>query len=134
MNTCTKSYTIAKQIKLLSASIFMLGASVAYADPATIIDGFFCQTLFPGVGPVTTVTEGHKVITDKGITVLTCHFDHPYDLDYAIGEQGFPCWISTPSGLIVTTDSQNIAAPGGRAALVCKVNGADVMELSSVER
>ena len=131
MNTCTGSSAFPKQIKLLFASAFVFGASVVYADPATVIDGISCQTFFPGAGVVFTPTEGHKVITDKGVTVLTCHFDHTFDLEYAIGEQGFPCFISTPSGLIVTTDSQNIAAPGGSATLVCKVNGADVNGVES---
>ena len=131
MNTCAKSSFFVKQVKLICASILMLGASAVYAEPAAeaaaVIDDFLCNTrISDGNGGYlyfSTTEESHKVITDKGVRILTCHFDHTYELPNAIGAQGFLCGISSDSGLMVTSNSKLIVAPGGRATLLCKING-----------
>jgi hypothetical protein len=127
MKTCAKSSFFVKQVKLICASILMLGASAVYAEPAAVIDDFFCQTeLSDGNGGslyFSTTNESHKVITDKGVRILTCHFDHTYVLTDAIGAQGFLCGISSDSGLKLTSNSKLLVAPGGRATLLCKING-----------
>lgn len=133
MKTCTKSFVIVKQIRLLCVSILMLGASVVYADPAAIIDDFGCGTFVldengDTLGWVSTDTESHKVITGSGVAILTCHFDHAFDLPYATGSQGFLCGISTSSGVVVTSDTKNLATPGGRVTLVCKFNGGQLLD------
>ena len=134
MNTRTKSFAIVNQVKLLCASILILGASAAYSNPAAVIDEFKCSSFFPdGNGGldysflISTTTEAHKVITDKGVNILSCHFDHEEDLPYARGAQGFVCGIRNGEGfLLLTTDSKMLAAPGGRATLVCKINGDEI--------
>ena len=133
MNTRTKSFAIVNQVKLLCASILILGASAAYSNPAAVIDEFNCVSFFPdGNGGldytflISTTTEAHKVITDKGVNILSCHFDHEEDLPYAIGAQGFLCGIKVGEVLLVTSDSKMLAAPGGRATLVCKINGDEI--------
>ena len=123
MKTRTTTFAITKQVRLFCASILLLGASAVCADPAAVIDDFGCGAWIPDydgshLGWVTT-TESHKVITDKGVRILTCHFDHEFDLAYATGDQGFLCGISG----IPTSKSKMIATPGGKATLVCKING-----------
>lgn len=133
MKTCTKPFAIVKQVRCLCASILILGASAVYANPATVIDEFTCGAYFPNeTGGLTdivlyTTTQRHKVITDKGVNVLSCHFDHDEELTFAIGAQGFLCGITDGSGImLVTRNSMMLAAPGGRATLVCKINGDEI--------
>lgn len=109
-------------IKLLGASVLMLVASAAFADPAAVINDFDCGGFVPdetgaSLGPVST-TQTHSVVTGSGVTSLTCHFDHEFDLPQAYGAQGFVCGTF----LGVTTDSMMLAAPGGKAVLVCKIH------------
>jgi hypothetical protein len=124
MRKCTKSFVIVKQVKLICASILLLGASFAFADPAAVIDDFSCSYRISdengGWIYFSTTDQSHKVITDSGVRILTCHFDHDLDLPYAIGYQGFVCGISGK----LTSDSKFLATPGGQATLVCKFNPA----------
>ena len=110
-------------IKFLSVPVLLLAASTAFAEPATVINDFGCGGFVPDVDGVTedfiSTTETHSVVTDKGVTILTCHFDHDIDLPMAYGATGFLC--GTFLGL--TDDSKMLATPGGKAIMVCKING-----------
>ena len=102
-------------------SVFALCSTMAMADPAAVFDEFQCEGFIPDIdgnslGPVFT-TDSHKVITDKGVAKLSCHFDHDIELPYATGAQGFVCGISG----ILTTDTMMLATPGGQATLVCQI-------------
>ena len=111
-----------KSIKLLGASVLMLAASTAFADPATVITGEFCIGAMPDETGVLTqiwlyTEKSHSVETGNGITKLTCHFDDAVDIPMAYGAQGFLCGV--PGGK-VTNDTMMLATPGGQATLVCK--------------
>jgi hypothetical protein len=99
------------------------------AEPAVVVDDFGCGGFVPnpdtedGFPPLAflSTTESHAVLTKSGVNILTCHFDHLVDLPYATGARGFLC--GTVFG--VTDDTKMIATPGGKATLVCKINGQD---------
>jgi len=110
-------------IKLLSVPVLMLVASAAFADPAAVADDFGCVGFVPdgaggSLGGLVT-TESHSVVTGKGVTSVTCHFDHDVPLEQAYGAKGFLC--GTYAG--VTSNTKMLATPGGRAVLICKING-----------
>ena len=110
-----------KSINLLGASILMLAASTAFADPAAVITDFGCFGFVPdesggNMGSLHT-TKSHSVETGNGIVKMTCQFDHDFDLPQANGAQGFVCGM--PGG-VATNDTMMLAAPGGQATLVCK--------------
>jgi len=110
-------------IKLLNVPVLMLVASAAFADPAAVADDFGCVGFVPdgaggSLGGLDT-NETHSVVTNNGVTSVTCHFDHDVDLPQAYGSQGFLC--GTFAG--VTDDTKMLATPGGKAILVCKING-----------
>ena len=112
-----------KLIKLFCVSTLMLFASAAFADPAAVFDDFGCSGFVPdgaggSLGGLFSV-ETHAVVTDKGVTILTCHFDHDILLEQANGARGFLCGTH----LGITEDTKMLATPGGRALLVCKING-----------
>lgn len=99
------------------------------AEPAMVIDDFGCggfvpngdtENGFPALGFVST-TESHAVKSSSGNQILTCHFNHNVALEKATAGRGFLC--GTAFG--ITDDTQMIATPGGKATLVCKVNGSD---------
>ena len=125
MKKVTKSFVIVKQVKLICASILLLGASVAFADSAAVIDDFLCDIRVydenGGYITFSTTDQSHKVITDSGVRILTCHFDHDLDLPYAIGDQEFLCGIKVDEVVELTSDSKFLATPGGQATLVCKI-------------
>jgi hypothetical protein len=109
--------------KLLSVPVLMLVASAAFADPAAVADDFGCFGFVPdgaggSLGGLYT-TETHSVVTHKGVTSVTCRFDHNFDLPQAYGTNGFVC--GTFAG--VTNDTMMLATPGGKAILKCKING-----------
>ena len=115
---------------LIPVAILIFGtlASTAHAERAVVIDDFGCsgfipngdsETGLPALGGVFTDTESHVVKTKSGVNILTCHFDHEIELAHATAGRGFLC--STVFG--VTDDTKMIATPGGRATLVCKING-----------
>ena len=100
---------------------------MAVADPAAVYDEFECTGFIPDsdgsfLGYVYT-TNSHKVFTDNGVTKVSCHFDHNFELPYATGAQGFACGIINPeTGLAdMATDSKMLATPGGKATLNCQV-------------
>ena len=120
-------------VAVIAASLFFTGAlgSRAYAQdgPAVVINDFGCSgfvpngstpTGFPDLAWLFT-TESHAVRSASGNQILTCHFDHQVDLDKATQGEGFLC--STAFGLTVNTHM--VATPGGKATLICKVNGSD---------
>ena len=117
-----------KSINLLGASVLMLAASTAIADPAAVITEFGCNGFVPdenggSMGGITT-TKSHNVETGSGVVKLTCQFEHDFDLPQAYGAQGFPCGVPVDGGeegLEVTNDTMMLAAPGGQATLVCKI-------------
>ena len=106
-----------------------LGSQDVQAEPAVVVDDFGCGGFvpnsdtpsgFPALAFLFT-TESHANLTKSGVTILTCHFDHVVDLPHATGARGFLCGTVFK----LTTDTQMIATPGGKATLVCKVNGQD---------
>ena len=116
------------------AAAFVMALGVisydAQAEPAVVVDDFGCsgfvpngetETGFPALAGLFTNTESNSNLTKSGVTILTCHFDHGVDLPHATGGRGFLC--GTVFG--VTDDTKMIATPGGRATLVCKINGGD---------
>ena len=111
---------------LLCVVPFMFGASLTHADPAAVIDDFGCVGFVPdgGDGSLGTLVteESHAVVTGSGVSIVTCQFDHDIPIDQAYGAKGFIC--GTFDGL--TTDTMMLATPGGKAVLVCKINGADI--------
>jgi hypothetical protein len=112
-------------IKLLGASVLMLAASTAFADPAAVINDFGCSGFVPDEnGDVLewiTTEKSHSVETGSGISKMTCHFDHGVDLPQAYGAQGFVCGVFVDGIVTATTDSMMLATPGGQAVLVCKL-------------
>ena len=110
-------------IKLLSVPVLMLVASASFADPAAVINDFSCTGFIPneagGSLGVVFTTATHSVVTDNGVTSLTCRFDHDFELPQAYGAKGFVC--GTFAG--TTDDSMMLATPGGKAILKCKING-----------
>ena len=123
-----------KRVKFICASVLMLVASAVYADPAAVIDGDECRASIPdeigGLFPGTVfATDSHKVITGKGVVILTCHFDHDKVLEQATAAQGFLCGISLEGEpYALTNDSKMFAAPGGKATMVCKINGDSIFK------
>ncbi len=106
-----------------------LGSQEVQAEPAVVVDDFGCgvfvpnadtETGFPALANLFT-TESHAVLTKSGVNILTCHFDHAVDLPHATAARGFLC--GTFLGL--TDDTKMFASPGGKAILVCKINGQD---------
>ena len=105
----------------LIAILLLCLSAPAFAEPATVIDDFGCIGFVPdldggSLGGVFT-EESHAVSTKKGVTTLTCHFDHDVDLPHATGAKGFLC--NTLFGL--TENTRMLATPGGKAVLVCKI-------------
>jgi hypothetical protein len=116
---------INRSLGVFSAGIVLicagLGCQVAQADPAVVIDEFGCTGFVPDNGTSLFTTESHAVLTRSGVNILTCHFNHAVVLPHATGAQGFLC--GTVFGL--TSDTKMLATPGGKATLVCKINGQD---------
>lgn len=116
-----------KFVTLFCVSVFLLATSTVYADPAVVIDEFGCAAYVPDSAPLVLLTtnESHKVITSKDTRIITCHFNHELELTHAISDRGFVCGIKNEEGedLLLTEDSMMLVAPGGRATLVCKVQG-----------
>ena len=107
-----------------------LGSQDVQAEPAVVIDDFGCggfvpnadtPTGLPALANLITFEQTHSVTTKSGVTILTCHFDHAVDLPHATAGRGFLCGTS----LGLTDDTQMFASPGGKAILVCKINGKD---------
>jgi hypothetical protein len=105
----------------MALSCVAISSQVAQADPAAVIDEFGCGGFVPDDGTGLFTTESHSVTTNSGVTILTCHFDHAVVLPHATGATGFLCGTF----LGVTDDTKMFASPGGRAILVCKINGDD---------
>ena len=105
-----------------------VGSQVVQAEPAVVVDEFGCGGFVPGDTPTgfpalafLFTTESRALLTKSGVSILTCHFDHAVVLPHATGSQGFLC--GTVFGL--TNDTKMLATPGGKATLVCKINGED---------
>lgn len=108
------------------AGLTAIPVTPALADSdnaATVIHEGGCTLLAADSGlPNTLFTEdSHAVVTNDGNTVLTCRFDIPEgdEPGSAIVNEGFLC--GTYAG--ATNDSRSVATPGGRAILVCRING-----------
>ena len=113
-----------KRILLGCILVLIACSNVAFAEPAMVFDSFGCVAAVPneqgGFNPWNEVftTESHKVITDKGVSKLTCHFDHDEMLLSARGERDFLCYISGE----IADESRLVATPGGKLTMVCKIN------------
>jgi len=124
-----KTYLGATAAVLGLAGASLLPATMALAsseNAATVTKDKGCMGFVPssdgGMGPMIETTKGHhRVDTRSGVTVLSCQFDIPDSLTPASVTKatGFDCG----AGGQVTTDSTMLATPGGRALLVCKING-----------
>ena len=114
---------------VIVATLAIALAANAQGGPAVVVDDFGCggfvpngntATGFPALAFLGT-TESHAVLTSSGNQILTCHFDHNVDLQSATQGRGFTC--GTVFG--VTTNTRMVATPGGKATLVCKINGSN---------
>ena len=114
---------------VVGAAALMLGSmNTVYADSdnaASVSHDGDC--FISGAASGLSVTLGpadqtgyHKVITSKGIAVLTCHFAIPagFEPDKALRNSGFGCNVG---GAGPVTDSKSRATPGGTAMLQCQV-------------
>ena len=113
---------------LLYPFMLVLFSASVYAESAAVIDDFECMGFVPdgaggSLGNIYT-TDSNKVLTKKGVRILTCHFDHRFQLQQATGAQGFLCGIFLEDGTEeLTSDTKLLATPGGRALLECRING-----------
>lgn len=111
-----------------AATIPAAPAMAQSANAAQIIKdggcGGFVPTADGGFSAFIFTPDGaHAVKTSAGTQSLICQFDIPAGLEPASSThaEGFGC--GTYFGY--TTDSKMIATPGGRATLICKINGQD---------
>lgn len=84
--------------------------------------GGFVPTEDGGFGPFLVSTlKTHSVVTSSENTSLICHFDIPEGLEpeTATHAEGFGCGTFMGG----TTDTKMVATPGGKAVLICKING-----------
>ena len=108
---------------ILAVALLVGGSTVAYANGggATVTkEG--CWVLpgcISGLAIDLFSTDMIRVETPSGNVVLTCHFDIPegYEPAKAIKNTGFGC--NTCCG--VTTDTQCVVTPGGKAMLRCEI-------------
>ena len=125
MKTRTKSFVTANQIKLLFTSILMLGASLAYAEPALVVTDFSCTILDGNGGFFTTNdTKVTKANNPGGNAVLKCRAK---GVPNSTGETvkwnsenyyGSQCFSSV---LGANTDEWKIVVdPDGNAVMTCK--------------
>ena len=112
---------------LLTAAILPSSPAIAESDNASAaVKGDQCTGFIPtsdgGIGPLITTTKGaHRVVTSSGVGILSCQFkvprsEAPPRLRTA---RGFTCTVDG----VPTNDTKMLLNPGGRALLVCKING-----------
>lgn len=127
MKMSVKSFVLVKQIKLLCASMLMLGASAVYADPAIFADTESCgfldgngngfsttdiivvnaNNIGDGVGNINLKCHATEVPNDTGDTVK-------YDF-YSTGARCFNIFFA-----VTTEDWKAVIDPEGNAVLSCK--------------
>ena len=73
--------------------------------------------------PLFTTDEIHTTATSSGNVRLTCHFNIPegFEPAKAVKASGFTCGIFLPSETVLTTNTEMVANPGGRATLKCQI-------------
>jgi hypothetical protein len=96
--------------------------TTAHADPATVVDDFFCQIIPADSGlavTLTTTETSHVVETASGNVNFTCHFDIPAGMEptATMHHEGFGC--TTQFG--ATTDTWSVTTKGGKVLLRCQI-------------
>lgn len=104
------------------ALVAIVSGPTAQADPATVVDDFFCQIIpaDSGLAVLLTTTEtSHAVETPSGNVNFICHFDIPAGMEPTgtLHHEGFAC--GTQFG--VTTDTWSVTTKGGKVLLRCQV-------------
>lgn len=126
MKVSTSPFAVIKTFKLICASILMLGASVAFAEPALVITDFTCGMIDGNGG----ITSGAGQITKSnnpgGNAVLKCRSSEvPNDTgttvkwvpeDNPLG--GIPCSSSTLAA--ITYDWKIVVDTDGNGVMTCK--------------
>lgn len=124
MKVSTSPFAVVKTFKLICASILMLGASVAFAEPAVVITDFNCGFLDGDGYPFsTTDTQVTRAGSASGNAVLKCRATGVPNEDrttvkYDAVSTGMPCFSSVLSE--ITYDWKLVIDPEGDAVMTCK--------------
>ena len=127
MKVSTSSFAVVKTFKLICASILMLSASVAFAEPAVVITDFNCGFMDgDGNSFSTTDTQITKASNPSGNAVLKCRAtgvpnDTGTTVKYDAVSTGQPCF-STKLSLNpeYTWDWKLVIDTDGDAVMTCK--------------
>jgi len=112
---------------LLATAILPASAAFAESDnAAAVVKGETCTgfitTADGKVESLITTNKGaHRVVTSSGVAILSCQFRIPRSEapSRVRTARGFRCTVDGEP----TTDTRMLVNPGGRALLVCKING-----------
>lgn len=128
MKAQSKKFVAAISVAAIAGSLFV-PASPAFSqseNAASVAKDFQCVGFVPtesgGFGPgLFSTLKTHSVVTSSDNTSLICHFDIPegQEPDSATQASGFGCGTFLGG----TTDTKMVATPGGKAVLICKING-----------
>ena len=124
MKMAIKSFVIAKRIKLICASILMVGASVAFAEPAFIITDGSCG-MADGDGNFFSSTDVKQIVTNSsnGNINLKCRAKGVpntagVEVIYNASNTGAVC---TALDIALTTEVwEEVVDEKGNAVLSCK--------------